>query len=122
MPYSNSLSNKSELSITDFTKQNLIFVDNDLTGIEMINLQNKIINENTNLNVTFTNDLAGALILVSALQGITIGLKFIYTDFDEQLKKVPLALSPTISYGAVVKKNNKRQVVKQFIDFLQNEL
>lgn len=122
VPYNNSLSNKSELSITDFTKQNLIFVDNDLTGIEMINLQNKIINENTNLNVTFTNDLAGALILVSALQGITIGLKFIYTDFDEQLKKVLLALSPTISYGAVVKKNNKRQVVKQFIDFLQNEL
>ena len=70
----------------------------------MLRLGLHLHNANANLNVTFTNDLAGALILVSALQGITIGLKFIYTDFDEQLRKVPLALSPTISYGAVVKK------------------
>lgn len=122
VPNNNPLTKKQELTFSDFAKQNMIFVDNDLAGVELIKLQNQIIKSNQKLNVSYTNDFAGAFILANAMQGITIGLKFIYTKTNEQLSYVPIKGSPNIIYGAVTNKNNKRQIVKKFINFLQQEL
>lgn len=121
VPKTNILATKQEIALKDFAKQNMIFVDNDLAGMEMINLQNQIIKSNKNLNVSYTNDFAGALILVNALQGITIGLKFMYTKTNEQLSYIPIKASQNVIYGVVINKSNKRKTVKQFINFLKHE-
>lgn len=121
VPKTNILATKQEIALKDFAKQNMIFVDNDLAGMEMINLQNQIIKSNKNLNVSYTNDFAGALILVNALQGITIGLKFMYTKTNKQLSYIPIKASPNVIYGVVINKSNKRKTVKQFINFLKHE-
>lgn len=121
VPKTNILATKQEIALKDFAKQNMIFVDNDLAGMEMINLQNQIIKSNKNLNVSYTNDFAGALILANALQGIAIGLKFIYTKTNEQLSYIPIKASPNVIYGVVINKSNKRKTVKQFINFLKQE-
>lgn len=122
IPNSNPLANEKELALSAFSGQNMIFVDNDLAGVEMIDQQNQIIKVNKNLKITYTNDLSGTLILVNALQGITIGLKFIYTKSEEQLAYVAIKNSPSVTYGAVINKKNDRQIVKIFIKFIQKKL
>ncbi|MBA1392956.1 hypothetical protein EQ500_03590 [Lactobacillus sp. XV13L] len=42
-------------------------------------------------------------------------------NIDEGLAHVPLKESPRIVYGAVINKNNNRQIVQKFIRFIQQE-
>ena len=110
------------MTLTDFDRQSLIFIDNNIAGVELIRLQNKVKNTCQTLNITYTNDIASALILVNALQGITFGLNFIYTRLNEALTQVPLQTSPEVTYGAVINSHNERKIVKEFIKFIQNEV
>lgn len=122
VPQNNPLASKRQLTLTDFDRQSLIFIDNNIAGVELIRLQNKVKNTCQTLNITYTNDIASALILVNALQGITFGLNFIYTGLNEALTQVPLQTSPEVTYGAVINSHNERKIVKEFIKFIQNEV
>lgn len=118
VPKTNALAKKTMLSLTDFDNQNLIFVDNNWTGVEMIAYQNKIIELNKQINVTYTNDVSSASILVNALNGITLGLNFIYLKDNPDLVCVPIKDAKYIKYGIVSSKENNKNIVKKFINFV----
>ncbi len=122
VPNNNPLAGKQELALNDFSEQNMIFVDNNWTGVEMIDLQSKLINANTNMHVTYTNNRMSASILAGALQGITMGLDFVYKKQSEEVVHIPLKADLGVTYGAVIKKGNNRQVVKKFIQSIQKDL
>lgn len=122
VPNNNPLASKTELELDDFSNQNMIFVDNNWTGVEMIDLQNKLINANTNMHVTYTNNRMSASILAGALQGITMGLNFVYKEHSEGVVHIPLKADFGVTYGAVIKKGNNRQIVKKFIQSIQEDL
>lgn len=114
------LANRKLLALKDFQNQRVIFVDNDWVGAESVKLQEKMIQVNDRLAITYTNDFSSAEILINANQGIGFGLNFIYPDSNERLIHVPIEWSQTVAFDAVIHKSNDKHCVHDFIKYVQN--
>lgn len=122
MPKSNHLAQYGHLKIDDFHDQKMIFIDNNWTGVEMIELQRQIIHDNPHIDITYANDIVAANILVNAEEGISLGLNFIYPHSNDRLAYVPLNWKGIIRYVAVLHKNNDKHCVHEFVKFIQQDL
>lgn len=116
----NPLSKRTRLEITDFNDQRMLFLDNNWAASDLINLQNKIIHSNKQINVMYVNDLPSLNILIKSGQGITVGLYCIYAKLDKTLTYVPVNWKPTVDLVIITPQNQHKRMVYEFIKFIQN--
>lgn len=121
MSKNHPLARQPRLSFTDLQNERVIFVDNDWVGSESVKLQEKLLQTNDHLEVTYTNDFASAEILINADQGIGFGLNFIYPDNNPRLVHVPVEWPQVIGFDAVAHRANEKHCVHDFIKYIQNE-
>lgn len=114
------LANRRLLALKDFQNQRVIFVDNDWVGAESVKLQERMIQVNDRLAITYTNDFSSAEILINANQGIGFGVRFIYPDDNEQLVHVPIEWPQTIAFDTAIHNGNDKHCVHDFIKYVQN--
>lgn len=119
MPKSNPLSRRPMLKLEDFQGEKMLFLDGNWASVDQINLQNKIIRLNDQVNVTYAGDLPALNILIKSEQGIAVGLYCIYANLAEGLTYVPLDWDPTVDLIVITQKNNDKRIVHQFIKFIQ---
>ncbi|WP_338201744.1 LysR family transcriptional regulator [Lactobacillus rizhaonensis] len=120
IPQNNPLSKKSIIKLTDFQGEKLVFLDNRWAAADIINLQNKIIHLNRDLNITYADEISSLNVLLKANQGMGLGLYCIYPELDSSLTYVPLKWEPQVNLVAITQKNNEKRIVYQFIKFIQN--
>ena len=120
VPRNNPLSKKSIIKLTDFQGEKLVFLDNRWAAADIINLQNKIIHLNRDLNITYADEISSLNVLLKANQGMGLGLYCIYPELDSSLTYVPLKWEPQVNLVAITQKNNEKRIVYQFIKFIQN--
>ena len=120
IPQNNPLSKKSIIKLTDFQGEKLVFLDNRWAAADIINLQNKIIHLNRDLNITYADEISSLNVLLKANQGMGLGLYCIYPELDSSLTYVPLKWEPQVNLVAITQKNNEKRIVYQFIKFIQD--
>lgn len=119
VPKSNPLSKKPKLKLADFQGEKMLFLDNNWAAADLINLQNKVMHTNNQMHITYANDLSALDILIRAEQGIAFGLYCLYPKLEENSIYVPLKWEPTVDLVAVIQESNNKQIVHQFIKFIQ---
>lgn len=119
VPKSNPLSARLKLKLSDFQGEKMLFLDGNWAATDLINLQNKIIQVNDKINVTYAEDLSTLNILIKSGQGIAVGLYCIYAELDDSLTYVPLDWEQTVDFIILTQKNNEKRIVRQFIEFIQ---
>ncbi|MGL5900972.1 LysR family transcriptional regulator [uncultured Lactobacillus sp.] len=122
VPKDNPLSERFVLQLNDFQGQQMLFLDGNWAAVDLINLQNKIIHLNDEINVTYAEDLPTLNILLKSGQGITVGLYCIYAELDDSLTYVPLNCEQTVDFIILTHKNNDKRIVHQFIKFIQKNI
>ncbi|RMC60758.1 LysR family transcriptional regulator [Lactobacillus sp. ESL0260] len=120
VPRNNPLSKKSIIKLTDFQSEKLLFLDNRWAATDIINLQNKIIHLNKDLNITYAAEISSLNVLLKANQGLGLGLYCIYPELDSSLAYVLLDWEPQVDLVAITQKNNAKRIVYQFIKFIQD--
>lgn len=120
VPRNNPLSKKCIIKLTDFQSEKLLFLDNRWAATDIINLQNKIIHLNRDLNITYAAEISSLNVLLKANQGLGLGLYCIYPELDSSLAYVPLDWEPQVDLVAIMQKNNEKRIVHQFIKFIQD--
>ena len=120
VPRNNPLSKKSIIKLTDFQGEKLVFLDNRWAAADIINLQNKIIHLNGDLNITYADEISSLNVLLKANQGLGLGLYCIYPELDSSLTYVPLDLKSQVDFVVITQKNNEKRIVYQFIKFIQD--
>ena len=120
VPRNNPLSKKSIIKLTDFQSEKLLFLDNRWAATDIINLQNKIIHLNRDLNITYAAEISSLNVLLKANQGLGLGLYCIYPELDSSLAYVLLDWEPQVDLVAITQKNNAKRIVYQFIKFIQD--
>lgn len=120
VPRNNPLCKKSIIKLTDFQGEKLVFLDNRWAAADIINLQNKIIHLNGDLNITYADEISSLNVLLKANQGLGLGLYCIYPELDSSLTYVPLDWKSQVDFVVITQKNNKKRIVYQFIKFIQD--
>lgn len=119
VPRANPLSQRAYLKLDDFQGQNMLFLDGSWAAVDLINLQNKIIKLNDQLNVTYASDLSSLNILIKSGQGIAVGLYCIYAELSKDLTYVPLDWEPTVDLVMITPKKKHQRLTQEFIKFIQ---
>lgn len=120
VPKANPLSKRSSLKLDDFQGERMLFLDGNWAAVDLISLQNRLIQLNDQLNVTYASDLPSLNILIKSGQGIAVGLYCIYAELDASLTYVPLEWEPTVDLIMIMQKNNDQRLPHQFIRFIQD--
>lgn len=119
VPKSNPLSTRPKLKLSDFRGEKMLFLDGNWAATDLINLQNKIIQVNDQINVTYAEDLSTLNILIKSGQGIAVGLYCIYAELSKDLTYIPLDWAPTTDFLIITQKDNTKRIVRQFIKYIQ---
>ncbi|MBA1394067.1 LysR family transcriptional regulator, partial [Lactobacillus sp. XV13L] len=109
VPRDNPLSKRTRLKLTDFQGEKLLFLDNNWAAVDLINLQRTIMHLNSQVNVTYANDLSSLNILIKSGQGITLGLYCIYAELGNGLTYVPIDWEPTVDLTIITPENNHKR-------------
>ncbi|WEV50800.1 LysR family transcriptional regulator [Lactobacillus sp. ESL0731] len=115
----NPLSKCSSLKLDDFNGEKMLFLDNNWAAVDLINLQNEVIHNNKQIDVTYADNLSSLNILLRSGQGITLGLYCIYADLPSSLTYVPLKWDATVDLLLLKLTNNRKRIVHSFIKFVQ---
>lgn len=118
IPKDNPLAKKDELDIQDLKDHKLILMDNNWSGFEQIQIQDQLRKNNHNFNVSYTNNVQTANMVVQAGLAITVMPGILADPQNINIKLVPLRYNVDIEYGIAYKEKDKLSI-KLFLDWVK---
>lgn len=112
VPTGSTLSNLTQLTLSDLNHQSMILLDKNWCPNQQWKIQEEIRKNVPTLDISYANNVQVATTLVRAGVGITIMPDFIA---DSNLKKIRLNQTPTLHYGLVELNLDQNDAKNKFI-------
>ena len=108
------LSKLDYINLEDLANENLIFLNPLKFPGEMSKIQNRLLTQNTNSNIYYSDSIDVSYTMIKSDIGIAVMPNFVAPD-NKELIKIPIKINSSFSYGILTLPKNSNKEIKEFI-------